>query len=518
MCVYRLGPGLYLVRGLVVSWLVFYSFSIYCDFMVSTTKSLPSPLISLIPIVILVSILYVVFVLSGTGAIVGGGPVALLIATGVASFIGIVFYKVKWEDIEKSIQDNVLNVCSSIIMLLLIGALSGIWMISGIIPSMVYYGVELLNPNIFLVSCCITCAVVSVVIGSSWTTIATMGVAFMGIGQILGFSEGWIAGAVISGAYFGDKISPVSETTVLASSVTETPLFTHIGYMKYTTVPSMLIALTVFAIVGFTDVASGQEGVNVDGFADMIADTFVVSPWLLLVPAFTFFLIVKKVPSLIILFLAVLVACLFAAFVQTDILVALSAEKSDSAKSLFLTIMTVLYDHTHLQTGNELLNELVATRGITGMLDTICLIICSMCFGGAMYAVGMIESITRYVLKFVRKGLSMVASTVFSGLFLNTITADQYISIVLTGNMFKELYKKKGYESCLLSRTVEDSITVTSVLIPWNTCGMAQSAVLGIATISYLPYCVFNFVSPFMSIIVMALGVKIRRLGNAERG
>ena len=477
--------------------------------MENSQKGFPSPLISLVPILFLVSILYVVFIKSGSGAVVGGGPIALLIATGVAVFIGVVFYKIKWEDIEKSIQSNVLNVTSSIIMLLLIGALSGIWMISGIIPTMVYYGVELIHPNIFLFSCCVTCAIVSVVIGSSWTTIATMGVAFMGIGQILGFSEGWIAGAVISGAYFGDKISPVSETTVLASSVTETPLFTHIGYMKYTTVPSMLIALIVFTIVGFTGVAGSAEELHTGAFSEMIAETFVVSPWLLLVPVFTFYLIVKKVPSLIILFLAVLVACLFAVFIQTDILVELSEEHSDSVKSLFFTILNILYDHTNLQTGNELLDNLVATRGMTGMLDTICLIICSMCFGGAMYAVGMIQSITQYVLRFVKKGVSMVASTVFSGLFLNTITADQYISIILTGNMFKELYKKKGYESRLLSRTVEDSITVTSVLIPWNTCGMAQSTVLGVATIAYLPYCIFNIVSPFMSIIIMAIGFKI---------
>ena len=477
--------------------------------MEQTTKKIPSPLISLIPVVVLISILYVIFRYSGSGAVVSGGPMALLIAASISTFIGIVFYKTKWTEIEKSIEQHIMSVCSSIIMLLLIGSLSSIWMLSGVVPTMVYYGVQIINPNLFLISCCIICAVVSIIIGSSWTTIATMGVAFMTMGTIMGFSEGWIAGAVISGAYFGDKISPVSETTVLASSITETPLFTHIRFMRYTTVPSIILALVVFGIAGFWGIQSNFDEANISEFTNVLSDTFVLSPLLLLVPLFTFYLIIKKVPSLIILFLAIFSACLFAFFVQDGVINQISENPNGESKTIFLSILSVLYSSTTIETGNQMLDNLVSTRGMSGMLDTICLVFCSMCFGGAMYATGMICSITNYVVKFIRKGVSLVSTTVFTGLFLNTITADQYISIILTSNIFKEIYKKKGYESCLLSRTVEDSVTVTSVLIPWSTCGMAQAAVLGVATISYLPYCVFNIASPFMSILAVIVGYKI---------
>lgn len=477
-------------------------------------KRIPSPLVSLIPISVLVLLLYIIFGRFGADEIPGGSQLALLTASAVTCGLAICCYKVRWIEFERAVGKNILNVSGALIMLLLIGALSGIWMVSGVIPTMIYYGLHLVNPHFFLFSCCLVSAIVSVVIGSSWTTIATVGLALMGIGQILGISEGWVAGAIISGAYFGDKISPLSETTVLAASVTGTPLFTHIRYMKYTTIPSMLIALAVFAIAGYTGSYEGDR--SVDNFSTMLSETFFLTPWLMLVPLFTFFLIVRKVPSLVILFLSILVACVCALFLQPELLQQIAKAETASLAASFKGILIALYTETGLDTGNAALNSLVATRGMEGMLDTICLILCAMCFGGTMYAAGMVQSLTRVFLHFVKNGWSMVSSTVFSGLFFNTVTADQYVSIILTSDMFKNVYKRRRYESRLLSRTVEDSVTVTSVLFPWNSCGMAQSAVLGVATFTYLPYCIFNYVSPLMSIIVMSIGYKIFRLPEQD--
>lgn len=477
-------------------------------------KRIPSPAVSLIPIVVLVLLLYLFFGKYGADEIPGGSQLALLAATGVACGIGLVGYKVPWREVERAVGKNILNVSGALMMLLLIGALSGIWMVSGVIPTMIYYGLELINPHFFLFSTCLVSAMVSVIIGSSWTTIATIGLALMGIGQVLGISEGWVAGAIISGAYFGDKISPLSETTVLAASVTDTPLFTHIRYMKYTTVPSMLIALAVFAGVGY----SGSYGdlSSLEHFTAVLEQTFVISPWFLLVPLFTLWLIVKKVPSLVILFLTVVISCVCALFFQPGILQQIAGGDAPSVAQTFKGLLIALYTETGLDTGDPVMNSLVGTRGIEGMLNTLCLILCAMSFGGAMYATGMIQSLTRLFLHFVKKGWSMVASTAFAGLFFNVVAADQYIAIILASDMFKDVYKRRRYESRLLSRTIEDSVTVTSVLIPWNTCGMAQSAVLGVATFSYLPYCVFNYISPLMSVVVMLIGYKIARLPQED--
>lgn len=477
-------------------------------------KELPSPFVSSIPVLVLVALLYVIFGHYGSDDIIGGSQLALLAATAITCVLSMSFYKVHWSEIESIVGKNIQHVSGALIMLLLIGALSGIWMVSGVIPTMIYYGLHLINPHFFLFSCCIVCAIVSVVTGSSWTTIATIGLALMGIGEILGISKGWVAGAIISGAYFGDKISPLSETTVLASSVTETPLFTHIQYMKYTTVPSMFIALTVFAIAGYTSFTKDVDSVM--SFSILLKDVFFISPYLMLIPLLTFVLIIKKVPSIIILFFSIFIACICALFFQTDILFQIAQSETQNFSGLFKGLLTALYTHTGIDTGNSMLNDLISTRGIEGMLDTICLVICSMCFGGAMYAAGMVQSLTRLFLHFVKSGFSMLSSTVFAGLFFNIVAADQYISIILTSDMFKEVYKRRRYESRLLSRTIEDSITVTSVLIPWNSCGIAQSTVLGVATFTYMPFCIFNWISPIMSMIVMALRFKIKQLPQQD--
>ena len=468
---------------------------------------LPSPLLSLIPILVLVALLFVTIRTFGSDALSGGSQVVLLTATALCCVIAMTYSRVSWQTLEHAMVNNITGVATALLILLIIGALSGSWMISGVVPTLIYYGMQIIHPNFFLTSTCLICAIVSVMTGSSWTTIATIGIALLGIGQAQGFEEGWIAGAIISGAYFGDKISPLSDTTVLASSVTGTPLFKHVRYMLITTVPSLLIALIIFTVAGLTHEATAGE--QIAQYAAGLSQTFHISLWLLLVPFITGILIAKKVPSLITLFVSAAMAGICALIFQPHLLHEIAGAETNGLQSAFKGLLITFYGSTGIETGNTALNDLVATRGMGGMMDTIWLILCAMCFGGAMTASGMLQSLTSVFLRFMNRTVGLVASTVASGLSMNICTADQYISIILTGNMFKDIYKQKGYESCLLSRTVEDSTTVTSVLVPWNSCGMTQATILGVPTLTYLPYCFFNLVSPFMSIFIAALGYKI---------
>ena len=473
----------------------------------------PSAALSCVPIIVLIGLLFVTIRTFGTDAISGSSQVVLLTATAVTSMLAMAFCGVKWKKIEDTICQNILGVSTAIIILLLIGALSGSWMVSGIVPTMIYYGMQLIDPNFFLVTSCVICALVSVMTGSSWTTIATIGVALMGIGKAQGFSEGWIAGAIISGAYFGDKVSPLSDTTVLASSVTDTPLFSHIHYLMYTTIPSILIALTLFLFAGFSHEAAPSA--QLAEFTHALDQTFHISPWLFIVPSITAILIAKKVPSLITLFISALLAGVCAVAVQPNLLLGIAGDYNGLAEGLFKGMFITYYGSTGVETGSEILNNLVITRGMGGMMNTIWLVICAMCFGGAMQATGMLESLTSVLKRFMKKGVGLVSSTAASGVLLNLVVADQYVAIILIGNMFKDIYKKKGYDSRVLSRATEDSVTVTSVLVPWNTCGMAQSTILNVPTLTYLPYCFFNLISPLMSIFIMAIGYKIKRT-NAD--
>lgn len=477
-----------------------------------TPTKIPSPLLSLVPILVLVALLFVTIRTFGSDALSGASQVVLLTATAVCSLIAMGYSKVRWKTIELAMINNITGVATALIILLIIGALSGSWIISGVVPTLIYYGVQIIHPSFFLASTCIICAIVSVMTGSSWTTIATIGIALLGIGQAQGFPEGWIAGAIISGAYFGDKISPLSETTVLAASVTDTPLFKHIKYMLITTVPSMLITLTIFTIAGFAHEATATD--QIAQYTTALKETFHISFWLLIVPVVTGILIARRVPSIITLFISTTLAGVFALIFQPNLLQEISGMPVQDMQSQFKGLLMTFYGSTQVETGNADLNDLVSTRGMGGMMNTIWLIICAMCFGGAMTASGMLGSITSVFLRFMKRTVGLVASTVASGLFLNICTADQYISIILTGNMFKDIYQKKGYDSCLLSRTTEDSVTVTSVLVPWNTCGMTQATILGVATITYLPYCFFNLISPLMSITVAAIGYKIKRINE----
>lgn len=469
----------------------------------------PSPLLSLVPILILVAMLAVTIHLFGSDALAGGSQVCLITASAICVLIGMGGYKRTWKEFEDAITKNIAGIGTALLILLLIGALSGAWMVCGVVPTLIYYGIQIIDPNFFLVSTCVICSIVSVMTGSSWTTIATIGIALLGIGKALGFEEGWIAGAIVSGAYFGDKVSPLSDTTVLASSTVGTPLFTHIKYLLLTTVPSMLITLIIFTIAGLS--FESPSSIQIAEFTQALGDKFHISIWLMIVPIVTGVMIAKRVPSIITLFLSAMLAIVFAFIFQPELLLEISGT-GEGVMSLVKGGMNTLFGSTSLDAGNAEINDLISTRGMSGMMDTIWLIICAMCFGGAMTAGGMLASITSVFVRFTKKCVSLVSSTVATGLFMNLTTADQYISIILTGNMFKDIYKKNGYDSRLLGRTVEDSVTVTSPLIPWNSCGMTQSTVLGVSTFVYFPYCFFNYISPLMSIFMAAIGYKIYRL------
>ena len=478
----------------------------------------PTWWVSLIPFVFLVAALSVVIYVFGSDALSGASQVALMFAAGVTVVLAMVLYKIPWKKFEEAILDNITSVGTSIVILLLIGAVAGSWMVSGVVPTMIYYGMKVIFPEIFLFASCAISALIAVMTGSSWPTIATIGVALVGIGTAQGYEPGWIAGAIISGAYFGDKVSPLSDTTVLASSSAGTPLFTHIRFMMVTTVPSFAISLAIFLIVSL--IHGDSAAMQAADFSNDLKDTFNITPWLLLVPIVTALLIIRKVSAIATLFIAAVVAGVFALIFQPHIIGAIaSGTTPDPASSLsfldgFKGLCITYYGSTAIDTGNAALNDLVSTRGMTGMLNTIFLIIAASTFGGTLVGSGMLQSLTDALVRFVRRRVAMVTATVGTGIFANMITGDQYLSILLTSSLYKKLYQERGYETKLLSRSVEDSATVVSVLIPWNSCGMTQATVLKVATLEYLPYCFFNIISPLMSIFIAAIGYKIVRKSN----
>ena len=470
--------------------------------MEQTTKK-PHPLIAIIPLAALIALIVLVVNIFPDDALSGASQVALMIATAICVALSMSIYKVKWQVFEDKIKSTVGDASVSILILLLIGMMSATWMISGVVPTLIYYGVQLMSPTFFLPCACIISSVISVMTGTSWTTIATIGIALMGVGDALGIPSPYTAGAIISGAYFGDKMSPMSDTTVLASSVSGADLFDHIRYMLYTTVPSIVISLIIYLIMGFS---YDGEQVEVAQYITGLEHGFNISLWTLLVPAFTGYLIYRKVPSLITLLLSSLAACLCALALQPEVLTHIAGETEVSAKSLFEGVMTTCYTKTQVDTGFDAINDLVATRGMAGMLDTIWLILCAMGFGSCMVASDMLHSITHVLLKNIRNTVSLVCSTVCSGVLLNLIMGDQFLSIIMNASIYREEYAERGYRPELLSRSTEDSATVTSVLVPWTACGMTQSTVLGIPTLVYLPFCFFNIISPIMSCLVAILG------------
>lgn len=466
---------------------------------------------SMIPLLCLILLLsYNVFVF-GDSAMDGSNQFILLLGASVGIFIGI-RSGISFKKMINYVSSNLKSITGAILILLLVGSLSGTWLISGIIPSMIYYGLQVLNPNVFLPSCLVICAVISLSTGSSWTTSATVGIALVGIGKALGIPSGMVAGAVISGAYFGDKLSPLSDTTNLAPAVTNTDLFTHIRYLTITTVPTILVALIILSILNlFTEVNGSSEN---ESMLNSIKDTFYISPFLFIVPIVVVFMIFKKTPPLIALFIGTVLGAVFALFFQIDTISQISGG-NNNISDVYKVILNSITVETEIESGNKILNELFSSGGMKGMLNTIWLVICAMVFGGIMEAIGALKRISNFLLNIGKSTFSLFASTVGSCLTINLSASDQYLSIVIPGKMFSKAYEDKGLAPENLSRTLEDSGTVTSVLIPWNTCGAYQSGVLGVGVLEYFVYAIFNWLSPFTTLFIAAINFKIKQLNKS---
>jgi len=474
----------------------------------------PSLLQSLIPIVCLIALLALNVVLFGDDTLSGANQIVLLLSAAIASLIAIKLGH-KWMDIRKSMVKSIGSAMPSILILLLIGSLAGTWLLSGVVPALIYYGLMIINPAVFLFAALIVSALVSVATGSSWSTIATLGIALLGIGKALGFHEGLVAGAIISGAYFGDKMSPLSDTTNLAPAMAGTDIFTHIRYMIYTTGPSFTITTIIFLIWGFT-IEFSDSSTNVSNVLSAIEGSFNITPWLFLVPAILIAIIIMKVPPLPSLLAGTLLGVIFALIFQPDVVRQVAATDGNMWVAGYVGSLKAMFGEIGIQTNQQEVNDLLSTSGMAGMLNTIWLILSAMVFGGAMERSGMLHRISMAIIARAKGTAGLVAATSGTCLFFNITASDQYMAIVVPGRMFAKIYRERRLKPELLSRTLEDSATVTSVLIPWNTCGATQSSVLGVATWTYLPYCFFNIISPFMTVIFAWLNIKIRKYGKNE--
>ena len=474
----------------------------------STPKSI-SLKASLIPVVLLVVLLaYNVFVF-GDDALSGSNQFILLIGGAIAAVVGF-FHRVSYDKMLAEVAENLKSTTGALLILLMVGALSGTWLVSGIIPAMIYYGLQILNPTIFLAACVIICAIISIATGSSWTTSATVGIALIGIGNALGIPIGMTAGAVLSGAYFGDKMSPLSDTTNLAPAMAGGDLFTHIRYMLLTTVPTLVVTLIVFVVLGLTIDTSGEA--DTQSILNSIDATFNISGWLFLVPLGVILMILKKTPPLMALLIGTLLGGVFALIFQPEIIAGLSGAKELNFENGYKGILNAITVSTEIATDNVALNDLFTSKGMSGMLGTIWLIMCAMVFGGIMDGIGALSKISETLLGMAKTTFGLFASTVASCLALNVTASDQYLAIVIPGKMFAKAYKDKGLAPENLSRTLEDSGTVTSVLIPWNTCGAYHSGVLGVGVADYFVYAIFNWLSPFMTLLFAAFQIKIAQL------
>ncbi len=482
--------------------------------MEDTSKKIIPLQIAILPLIFLVTLLsfnlYANVFIYDADPLAGSSQFILILSGAFAAMIGNL-YNVSYKDVVNSISNSIKSVTPALIILLWVGALAGTWMISGIIPSMVYYGLKILDPNIFLPACIIICSIISVATGSSWTTSATVGIALVGIGKALEIPAGMVGGAVIAGAYFGDKLSPLSDTTNLAAAVSKVDLFKHIKYLTYTTIPSISITLIVFIILGINQSSSG---VTDNSFLiNTIENTFNISLILFIVPIIVLIMIVKKTPPIKALTVGTLLGALFAILFQPQIINELSDSSNSSIIASYKVLIDTITSDVSITTESEILNELFSTGGMIGMLNTIFLVMATMIFGGSMDAIGAIKSISKALLNLADNIFKLFASTVASCLALNLTASDQYLSIVVSGKMFEKAFEDKGLAPENLSRTLEDSATVTSALIPWNSCGAYHSSVLGVSVGEYFIYAIFNWISPFMTLIYAALRIKIRTLG-----
>lgn len=475
----------------------------------------PKVLDALIPLVFLIILLVLTIKIFGTDGLSGSNQIVLILSATVAGAIAVFRLGYTWDALQEGVVRSISSAMGSILILFLIGALAGTWLLSGIVPAMIYYGLQVLSPTFFLLAACLISAIVSVATGSSWTTVATVGVALLGIGKALGFEEGIIAGAIISGAYFGDKMSPLSDTTNLAPAMAGTDLFTHIRHMAKTTIPTILITLILFFVIGLNYQTEGNVE-DVKKISAIISGTFTLTPWLFLVPAVVIFMIIRKVPALPALLVGSLLGGVFALIFQPQIIARVVGEEGSFAYLGFKGVIMAMYGKISIVTENALVNELLTTKGMGGMLNTIWLIVCAMVFGGIMEESGMLKVLAEAIIRKVHRVGSLIATTAATCIFFNITTSDQYLAILVPGRMFADVYKKRGLKPENLSRTLEDSATVTSVLVPWNTCGATQASVLGVATLVYAPYCFFNIISPIMTILYGYLNIGINYYDKEE--
>jgi NhaC family Na+:H+ antiporter len=480
----------------------------------NNTKS-PSLLQSLLPVILLIILLSLNVIIFKENTLQGANQIVLLFSAAIAGVISIRL-NVSWDKLLQAINKSISIAMPSILILLVIGSLAGTWLISGIIPVMIYYGLQIIHPSVFLLTAIIVSGIVSLITGSSWSTIATIGVALLGIGEALQINEGLVAGAIISGAYFGDKMSPLSDTTNLAPAVAGTDLFTHVRYMTVTTVPSLVVTLIIFTIIGFTKYYEVVE-TNIDSVLAAINSSFNLSPFLLVVPVILIFIIVKKVPALPSLFIATLLGAIAALVFQPGLIRQLAGEGISQLKASYMVVMRSMFGNIQIDTADKTINDLMSTEGMAGMLYTVWLIISAMVFGGVMEAGGLLKRITMAIISFAHSTGSLIASTLATCIFFNLTASDQYLSIVVPGRMFSETYRDKGLKPEVLSRTLEDAGTLTSVLVPWNTCGATQARVLGVPTLTYLPFCFFNLINPVIALIIGYSNIKIRYTDEAER-
>lgn len=474
-------------------------------------QHIPSFKKSMIPVIVLITLLGInVILVYQDASINGSNQFILIFSAAIAALVGI-SEGFTWEHIEAGIVKSISSTTQAIIILLLIGALSGAWMLAGIVPAMIYYGLKLLDPTYFLFATCLICCFVSVSTGSSWSTVATVGVALFGVGKALGYHEPLVAGAIISGAYFGDKISPLSETTNMAAAVAGVPLFNHIKYMLYTNIPTISITLLIFFIIGLR-YDNNVNLTEVDQVLSSLKGTFYLSPILFLVPFLVIFLIIKKMPAVPALLIGTLIGAIFALIFQKDLLLSMADTTLPVTEAMYRVVMDALTVNVEIPTDNQMLKSLLSSSGMSGMLGTVWLIIAAMMFGGTLEACNFLKSITNKILKLAQSETSLVTATVLSCFSTNVLASDQYLSILIPGRMYKNAYEEKGLSGENMSRALEDGGTVTSVLIPWNTCGAYQASVLGVSTFAFAPYCFFNIISPFMSIAYMFFKIKIKRI------
>lgn len=467
-------------------------------------------LLALTPLVVLMLLLWFnVGEVYGDDALSGSNQVILMLAAFVAAVIGV-FNGSSVEAVFAKIKTNIHDTTQAIFILILIGGLAGTWLLGGVVPAMIYYGLDLINVQFFLPTAVIISALISLSTGSSWSTTATVGIALMGIGQTIGIPAPVVAGAVISGAYFGDKLSPLSDTTNLAPAMAGTDLFTHIRYMLYTTVPSLIIALILFTVLGLGYKDGALDAAEVAEVQSLLSAQFNITPWLFLVPAIVILLISRKIDALVAISVGIFSGLAAALVFQQPLL----QDLGTGAHPIYEIAMRSIYGSIAVPSEHPILSDLLSTSGMSGMLGTVWLILSAMAFGGAMEASGFLATITNAIIRFARGSASLITSTLVACGILNVTASDQYLAIVVPGRMFKDVYRERGLAPENLSRTLEDSGTVTSVLVPWNTCGAYQSSVLGVATGDYFMYAFFNLISPIMTLIYAWVGIRIKKIQN----